>query len=326
MYGQLREVGDRCSVLVRPGGWGEANHLLIVGDGASTLVDTPWDRRVSRHLADLIRPLTAQAPVSQVVNTHADGDHWWGNVHVPRSAAIVTSQGAMAQMRSEPGPRQVALLTAASSAVATLPSAVSGAAQYLCCIVDGVKMPRSTRLPDHTFSGQLDLVVGGRSIDLRDEGPAHSAGDVVVTVKDAGVVAMGDLMFQGSTPILWHGPLQNWLTALDRIIDLAPEVVVPGHGPLCGADDVAVLRDYWLWVEAEAQPHFEADRSPVETGRRLLASMGGEPWATWQHPDRIGITLHTLWRLWQGEEPRLPTTLERAAALATANALRFPSP
>ncbi len=54
----------------------------MIGDDVSLLVETLWDRRLTCRMLEAIAPLTADAPIRTVVNTHSDGDHWWGNSEV----------------------------------------------------------------------------------------------------------------------------------------------------------------------------------------------------------------------------------------------------
>lgn len=54
----------------------------------------------------------------------------------------------------------------------------------------------------------------------------------------------GDLLFIGGTPIIWAGPLQNWVAACDTMLSLDVEQVVPGHGPVVGKEGIAQVRDY----------------------------------------------------------------------------------
>ena len=65
--------------LVPNGSWGESNAGLIVGAGQSLLVDTLWDVKYTRSMLDAMQPLLESDPLTYVVNTHADGDHFWGN-------------------------------------------------------------------------------------------------------------------------------------------------------------------------------------------------------------------------------------------------------
>jgi glyoxylase-like metal-dependent hydrolase (beta-lactamase superfamily II) len=85
--------------------------------------------------------------------------------------------------------------------------------------------------PTHTFRGSVTLDVGGRRVDLHHFGPAHSSHDVIVHVPDVGVVFAGDLVEQGAPA--QAGPdatPSNWRAVLDRLLELEPRIVVPGHG------------------------------------------------------------------------------------------------
>ena len=81
----LHELGDGCHAYLQPdGGWGWSNAGLIVGDGQSLLVDTLFDLDLTAAMLDAMAAVTAGAPVDTVVNTHANGDHCYGNGEVTR--------------------------------------------------------------------------------------------------------------------------------------------------------------------------------------------------------------------------------------------------
>jgi cyclase len=63
--------------------------------------------------------------------------------------------------------------------------------------------------PTRTFTDRLDVTVGDRRVELIEVGPAHTDGDVIVHVPDAGVVYAGDILFIGGHPIMWTGPVHN---------------------------------------------------------------------------------------------------------------------
>src|SRR6202034_2385716 len=108
MTGQVQEVGHGCFVWLRiPGSWGETNIGLITGDGASLLIDTPWDHRLTRSMLEAFEPQSTGAAVAAVLNTHADVDHWWGNALVPQ-AEVIASVTTAAAMRHEAAPKQMA--------------------------------------------------------------------------------------------------------------------------------------------------------------------------------------------------------------------------
>jgi cyclase len=78
--GGLTEVGPGDHAWLQPNGLlGESNAGLVIGDGASLLVNTLWDPRLTRPMLAAMAPLIADAAIEALVSTHSDGDHWWGN-------------------------------------------------------------------------------------------------------------------------------------------------------------------------------------------------------------------------------------------------------
>ena len=260
----LTEVAEGClAYLQGEGGWGWSNAGLVVGDGTSLLVDTLFDLQLTRRMLDRLAVHTHAAPIATVVNTHANGDHCYGNTLV-RGAEIVSSNATAREMPLVP-PSVLASLTAAPGEVGDLFRHFFGEFDF-----DGIEL----RVPDRTFDGSLDLDVGGRSVRLREVGPAHTAGDTLVLVPDAGVVYTGDILFIGGTPIAWAGPIANWITACDLMLDMDVDVVVPGHGPVTDKSGVRAVRDYLAFVEAEATARYSAGVDAFDAAREIADAEG----------------------------------------------------
>ncbi|MBV9123131.1 MAG: MBL fold metallo-hydrolase, partial [Planctomycetes bacterium] len=235
------------------GGWGESNAGLIVGHGAALLVDTLWDLRQTRRMLEaMAKPLTA-GPIRQVVNTHSDGDHWWGNQLVAGAEIIATKAAARVMAHDTPvHMTRLRRLTQVFHGLSRLPLSKRWQEHWrtLDHYFSGMMQPFDFRSiqpapATSTFSGSLRLEVGGREVRLLEVGPAHTAGDLIVHVPDARLVFAGDILFLGSTPVLWEGSVANWLTALDRILALEVDQVVPGHGPVGDGADIDPLKGYW---------------------------------------------------------------------------------
>ncbi|WP_072804307.1 MBL fold metallo-hydrolase [Rhodococcoides yunnanense] len=317
------QVGDNTWAFVWSGSWGQANTGLIVDPGStSMIVDTVWDVNRARQIADETSRLVVDAPVTDVVNTHSDGDHWWGNDTVPAGARIITSTASLHAMKEEAPPRAVHAFASLGSMVGWVPGPLGAMGSYMNRVRGGARLPRRTpRMPTHTFDVTEQISVGSRSVGLRCLGPAHTSGDLIAHVPDAGVVFAGDLLFVGSTPVVWHGPLGNWTAALDHLLSLDAEVYVPGHGPLCGTAEVAAVRDYWTWVETAAREHFDAGVEARHAARNMMQSRDFLPFAHWGSPERVVLSLSTLYRLWDGKPAAPPTLARRARAFADGGTL-----
>src|SRR5690606_29861526 len=103
---------------------------------------------------------------------------------------------AAAHEMTEVPPATLAAMTGAEGEVGDLFRHFFGTFQF-----EGIEQV----LPTRTFSGSLDLAVGRRRVQLVGVGPAHSRGDLLVFVPDAGVVYTGDILFAQGTPIAWAG-------------------------------------------------------------------------------------------------------------------------
>jgi cyclase len=77
-------------------------------------------------------------------------------------------------------------------------------------------------------------------------------------VPDDKVVFTGDLLFNQGHPIVWDGPIANWIAACDHICSLDVEVVAPGHGPLADKQAVRNLKAYFEFVLAQSAARLQA--------------------------------------------------------------------
>ena len=283
----LVEAGDGClAYLQGDGGWGWSNAGLVVGDGASLLVDTLFDLKLTQRMLDLLDDHTRSAPIGTVVNTHANGDHCYGNSLV-RGAEIVASTATAEEMHHVP-PSLLAALNADPGAAGELFRSFFGEFDF-----DGVEL----RPPDRTFDGRLELDVGGRGVELIEVGPAHTAGDTLVVVPDAGVVYTGDILFVGGTPIVWAGPLANWITACDLMLGMDVESVVPGHGPITDKTGVTAVRDYLVFVDREASARHAAGMDAFDAARDIAIAIGvSERFSSLGEFGRIAVNVEAVYR------------------------------
>jgi len=281
----LREVGDGLYAYLQPdGGWGWSNAGLVVDGEATLLVDTLFDLHLTEDmLSAMRRAVPAAARIDTLVNTHANGDHCYGNQLVG-GARIVASERTAAEMAELPPAAMQAMVEQA-------PSLGEVGQFFLHCFgafdFNGIDLV----LPEQTFSGELEVKVGDRALRLMEVGPAHTRGDTLVHVPSAGVLFSGDILFAGSHPIAWAGPVSNWIAACDRILALGPQVIVPGHGPVASLDAVRELRAYFEYLYDRARAHHAEGLTPLEAARAL--SM--DRWADWGERERLVVNLANIY-------------------------------
>ena len=301
----LHKIGDGVWAYLQPdGSWGWSNAGLVAGDGTALLVDTLFDLRLTAEmLTEMRRTVPAAHHIGTVVNTHANGDHCWGNELVGE-AEIVASR-ACAEEMGEPAPQALSQLVEAAPSMGRLGEYVSrifGAFHF-----DEV----SLRLPTSTFDGELELEVGARRVQLIEVGPAHTRGDVVVLLPDEGVVFTGDILFAGGHPVVWAGPVGNWVRALVRILAMGAETVVPGHGPVSGKAAVAELKDYLQYLSEEARLRFEAGLSPLDAARDIDLSQ----YRDWGESERVVVNVAAVYRELDPSAPA-PSVIELFSDMA----------
>jgi glyoxylase-like metal-dependent hydrolase (beta-lactamase superfamily II) len=240
----------------------DLNVGAVVGGDEVLVVDTrSFAAEAAELLADL-RRLTP-LPCRQVVNTHAHFDHCFGNATL-RPAAIWGHERCAAHLRGRADRERAHLLR-------WLPEAAGE--------LDGLVLDP----PDRPVGDDgAELEVGGRRVELRFCGRGHTDSDLVVVVPDAGVVFGGDLVEEGAPPVYGSDafPLE-WPATLDRLLALAPPVVVPGHGDVVGhrfvrgqRDELAAMAALCRRVAAGDLPAAEAVAAapfPGATAREALA-------------------------------------------------------
>jgi cyclase len=285
----LHELGEHTWAWLQPdGSWGYSNAGLVCDGGQSLLVDTLFDLELTRQMLEQVKRITGGRAIDTLVNTHANGDHCWGNQLV-EGAEIVASRQCAAEMR-QVDPSLLALLLRSED--------TGPVTRYLQRIFAGFDFEGITLTPPtRTFEGELELRVGARQVRLMQVGPAHTSGDVMVYVPDERTLFTGDIIFIDSTPLVWAGPISNWIRACDRILQMEVELVVPGHGPLTDKAGVQQVRDYLCFVELEASERFRAGMSVEEAARDIALGR----FAGWKNRERIAANVQARYRELRGD-------------------------
>lgn len=306
----LHEVGAGVWAYLQPdGGWGWSNAGLVVDGDASLLVDTLFDLHLtSEMLATMRAAVPAARRIGSVVNTHANGDHCFGNALV-REAEIIASRACALEMERLPPSRLADMMRAAPQLGATgaFVQKIFGPFDF-----EGIELV----LPTRTFDAELELRVGARRLKLIEVGPAHTEGDVVVHLPDDGVVFTGDILFNGGHPIVWAGPVAGWMAACDRVLGLGAPTIVPGHGPVAGPEALRDLKGYFEYLTGEARARFDAGMAASDAARDIdLGAYGA-----WGEAERVAVNVRALYRDFGASEPE--DSASAMAAMAEMAALR----
>jgi glyoxylase-like metal-dependent hydrolase (beta-lactamase superfamily II) len=181
-----------------------ANSTFLVSDQGILIVDTGLNAQEGSKLLAEIRKVS-QAPVRWIVNTHYHPDHRGGNSVVGPDAVIISTAFTRSQ--------------AAHSVQENSVNETVG--------------PKG-----------LMLYLGGHEVQIYHPGPAHTQGDLAVYFPDEHAIATGDLFLTNSCPAMDDGDMENWITALDHMLALPVEHVVPGHFELATKSELQRFRNY----------------------------------------------------------------------------------
>jgi 2-keto-4-pentenoate hydratase/2-oxohepta-3-ene-1,7-dioic acid hydratase in catechol pathway/glyoxylase-like metal-dependent hydrolase (beta-lactamase superfamily II) len=292
----LHEVADRVWAWMLPdGGYGWSNAGLVAGDGASLLVDTLFDLALTREMLAAMAPVIEGTPITDALITHSNGDHTHGNQLLDASVRVIAAKGTADEIAHGMAPEMLVM-----TQTADLGPVATGYLRERFGPFDfgGITL----RNADHTFDDRLTIEVGGREVHLLNLGPAHTAADSVVHVPDAGVLFAGDLLFIGCTPIVWAGPIANWVAACDSMIALDAPTVVPGHGPVTDADGIRAVRGYLVHVAEQAEAAYRKGLSFVEAADSIDL---GE-YASWLDAERVVVNVYQRYRELDPGTPQLP--------------------
>ena len=296
----LSDLGNNIYCYLQPdGGWGWSNAGLIADGDESLIVDTLFDEDLTLEMLDSMKSAEPKGMknIRALINSHSNGDHCNGNNCVD-TEEVISSEATLEEMSHE-SPEMMAALLIQAPEMGTLGK------YFLECFgsfnFEGV----TKRLPNTTFTGETQRQVGDKIVELIEVGPAHTNGDVLVHVPSDKVVFTGDILFIEGHPILWAGPVKNWINACDRIISMEVDFVVPGHGPVTDNRGVKAVRDYLVYIDTESRKRFDSGMSALEAVKEIDLDL----FSTWGDGERIAVNVNSLYREYKGEEKREEITL-----------------
>ena len=206
-----------------------ANSTFLVSEKGILVVDTGLNAQEGSKLLEEIRKISA-APVRWIVNTHYHPDHRGGNSVVGPDAVVISTAYTRAQ--------------------------AGGAAP-------------GYGLNETAGPAGLTLFVGGHEVRIYHPGPAHTMGDLVVYFPDQHAIATGDLFLTHSCPAMDEGDLENWIKALNEILLLPVEHVIPGHFALASTKELGQFRDYLAQLRKQVARMYRSGASLAEVKKSI---------------------------------------------------------
>lgn len=283
---QVQEVSDGIFAYIQPDGtWWINNTGFLVGRKGVVSVDACSTAARTRAYRETIGRLTG-LPVRTLVNTHHHGDHTHGNYLFPE-ATLVGHERTRAEILATGGPPAPGIWTGVDWGIAEVEP------------------------PFLTYTDEIAVYVDDLRCVARHVGSAaHTTNDSVLWVPERKVLFSGDLIFNGGTPFVLMGSVAGSVSVLEQLKSYGAEVIVPGHGPVCGPDAFDDVLGYLRNVLDVAADAVAAGLSPLEAPRQADLSR----WAHLTDPERIVGNLHRAYADLAGGPLGKP--IDTAAALA----------
>ncbi len=203
--------------------------FVVTGDGV-VVFDALGTPALGRAMRVAIAKVTAQ-PIRRVIVSHYHANHIYGLQELTGPGVEVWAQ------------RKAEIYLASGVAVERLAQRRADLAPW---VDDRTRIVR----PDLWIDGDTDFRLGGLTLRLLYSEGAHSPEDIMLYVVEDRVLFAGDLLFAGRVPFVGNADSAGWLKAMDKMIALAPAVVIPGHGGASKdvARDLALTRDYLSYL------------------------------------------------------------------------------
>ena len=301
---KLQQVSENCyAVLNERNRVCDANSGLInLGGGA--VVDTQSDLPHARRMIELFGKVWRGMP-RRVINTHEDGDHVWGN-QLFEGAEIIAHRTVRELMPRVADPKETRRLIRGADRFLTRmllkalhPGALAVARQLQEDYdFEGIRL----ELPTTVFEERHVLDLDGTEVHLVYVGPCHQIGDTIIHVPGEKVLFAGDVIFRECTPMGWNGTYDKWIEVLDLIISLEPDVIVPGHGPVCGIEGAMEMKAYLEYVREESKRCFGQGLSALEASKKI--DFG--PYSGWRAPARLYMNVERAYREFRDEAADAP--------------------
>ena len=273
-FASVRKIGDGLYATISDPSKGfqtVCNGGFLVGKDGALLIEGFISVAGAAFQMDALR-MVSQVPVKGALDTHYHYDHSMGNAffgangiplwaHANTAKRIVESYGAMQ------GADKAVFLSPLEKAIkeAKTETARKHREDYLAHVTNVFNIANSSvlALPNHPIDPAklpMKMDLGGLTAAIESY-PGHSGTDIIVRVPEQNVVYTGDLLFSGVYPVTFDtgATVSGWRQTLKTFASWDKDTVfVPGHGPICGQEGVALSRALFDDIEDQAEKMHKA--------------------------------------------------------------------
>jgi glyoxylase-like metal-dependent hydrolase (beta-lactamase superfamily II) len=266
--GNTREVAEHVYVIPDQRINVIPNIGIIVGRDGVLVVDTGMGPRNAETVLGEVKKITNQ-PVRYLTVTHFHPEHGMGAQAFPSSTTLIYPTAQKIELL-EKGQAMINEFSGVSTEIADL------------------LKPVNFRMPNITFSDTAEVDLGDFMVQLLHFGSAHTRGDEFVFLPKQRLVFGGDVVINRFFPIMADSDSSgvNWIDALQRLEDLKPAIVVPGHGEIADVGVITAMREYLVFVRDRVQQMKSQGASITDVENKLDPEVRAK-YKDWENPQWI---------------------------------------
>lgn len=279
-FASIRKIGDGVYATISDFSKGletVSNGGFVVGSESALLLEGFRNPAGAAFQFDTFRQVS-RLPVQAAVDTHYHFDHTMGNsyygaMNIPVWAHEQTASMMMKNYGSMQGTDKTETIAALEKRAAEARASAErehakgdlNAYKLVFSTIDStmialpVRPLEASKLPMTVDLGGLKAIIEAR--------PGHTPTDLIVRVPDRNIVFTGDLVFNFMYPATFDADLPAWRKALETFSGYDRETLfVPGHGPLCGQEGIARIRDVFGDLTEQARKMYK-EGVPLEEAK-----------------------------------------------------------
>ncbi len=238
------------------------NHALnnnvgfIVADNGVILVDSGASPSGAKLIQQRISTVTDK-PVKWVINTGSQDHRWLGNSYFKQQGAEI-----------------IALSSTVEEQKKHIETHLERLKNTIRERANDVQPLQATRVLEDVNN---KLILGGKSIELNFPGDSHFPGDGIVWLPEEQVVFAGDLVYVDRIlGIQSYSPVVSWSQAFNKMVQLQPQHIIPGHGSVSDLNKVQQQTgDYLVFLISGVSKALE-DWLELDDTVDLLAESAGQ--------------------------------------------------
>ena len=217
------------------------NMAVSIGKDGTLLVDDEF-APLAERIQTAINGLGGNAP-KIILNTHFHDDHVGGNAFFGEHGVIIAND----QVRYR--------------------------------LLNNASLPR-TALPIVTYSDRIRVQFNDDEIDVIHLPAGHTDGDAIIWFRNANVLHMGDLFFNGMFPFIDvanGGSIEGYIADVGKVLEMIPADtrIIPGHGSLANVVELGEFHDMLKATVSNIQARLAAG----ESVDNIVANGLGPEWA-----------------------------------------------